>query len=58
MSDTRRNELYGLTIRLRKITEATRSIHNAAGLPLVLSQAITSLERAEGLLLEAREQLP
>lgn len=57
MTEAKRNELYGLTIRLRKLTEAVRGVHNAAGLPLVLSQALGSLERAEGLMIEAAEKL-
>lgn len=58
MSQAKRNELLGLQIRLRKITEAVRAIHNAIGLPLSLSRAIGSLELAEGLMIEARESLP
>lgn len=46
MNDTQRNLLTGYAIRVRKLTESVRDVHNAIGLPRDLSEAIGHLEKA------------
>lgn len=46
MNDTQRNLLTGFAIRVGKLTESVRAVHNDIGLPRDLAEAITHLEKA------------
>lgn len=52
MNDTQRNLLTGYAIRLGKITESVRAVHNEIGPPMSLAEAITHLEKAAFLIRE------
>lgn len=52
ISGVNRNLLTGYAIRIRKITEGVRGVHNDIGLPLMLSEAIGNLDKAAFLICE------
>jgi hypothetical protein len=52
MENIHRDDLMKLARRLDAVTDNVRRVHNEIGLPLSLAQALTSLERAEALILE------
>jgi hypothetical protein len=52
MSSEQRDDLVQMARRIDAVATHIRRIHNDIGLPLSLSQALESLQRAEALVLE------
>jgi hypothetical protein len=55
MNDINRDDLMKAARRIDAVADNVRRIHNEIGLPLSLSQALESLQRAEALLLETAQ---
>lgn len=55
MTEIHREDLMKLARRIDAVADNVRRVHNEIGLPLALSQALESLQRAEVLLLETAQ---